>query len=68
MAAKVLKVKYGYRHFIGQDITDQCARLWDDGESKWKKNVQDIDGEVLCGIVHSLTIKVHIPYSNLIHP
>jgi len=32
MAAKVLKVK-----------------LWDDGEGgKWKRNVQDIDGEVLC--------------------
>jgi D-tyrosyl-tRNA(Tyr) deacylase len=34
MAAKVLKVK-----------------LWDDGEGgKWKRNVQDIDGEVLCGM------------------
>ncbi len=33
MASKVLKVK-----------------LWEDGEGvKWKKNVQDIDGEVLCG-------------------
>lgn len=34
MASKVLKVK-----------------LWDDGETgaKWKKNVQEIDGEVLCG-------------------
>lgn len=28
-------------------------RLWDDGESKWKKNVQDIDGEVLCGTLPS---------------
>lgn len=27
------------------------AKLWDDSESgaKWKHNVQDIDGEVLCG-------------------
>lgn len=36
MASKVLKVK-----------------LWEDGEDgegvKWKKNVKDIDGEVLCG-------------------
>lgn len=34
MASKVLKVK-----------------LWDDGETgaKWKRNVQEIDGEVLCG-------------------
>lgn len=33
MAAKVLKVK-----------------LWDDGEGgKWKRNVQEIEGEVLCG-------------------
>ena len=34
MAAKVLKVK-----------------LWEDSDGgKWKKNVQDIDGEVLCGM------------------
>ena len=39
MASKVLKVK-----------------LWDDSETgvKWKKNVQDIDGEVLCGMSPSL--------------
>lgn len=38
MASKVLKVK-----------------LWDDGETgaKWKKNVQEIDGEVLCGMLCS---------------
>lgn len=37
MAAKVLKVK-----------------LWDDeqGGGKWKKNVQEINGEVLCGKHH----------------
>ncbi|KAK3686263.1 D-tyrosyl-tRNA(Tyr) deacylase [Vermiconidia calcicola] len=36
MASKVLKVK-----------------LWeDDSGTKWKKNVQDIDGEVLCGTLH----------------
>ena len=36
MAAKILKVK-----------------LWDDDEGgKWKKNVQEIDGEVLCGRTH----------------
>lgn len=34
MASKVLKVK-----------------LWDDGEGgKWKNNIQDIEGEVLCGM------------------
>lgn len=34
MASKVLKVK-----------------LWEDEQGvKWKKNVQDIDGEVLCGM------------------
>ena len=34
MAAKVLKVK-----------------LWDDADGgKWKQNVQDIDGDVLCGV------------------
>lgn len=38
MAAKVLKVK-----------------LWDDDQGgKWKKNVQEIDGEVLCG-KHEIT-------------
>lgn len=25
------------------------VKLWNDGETKWKKNVQEIDGEVLCG-------------------
>ncbi|CAK4033303.1 aminoacyl-tRNA hydrolase [Lecanosticta acicola] len=24
------------------------VKLWNDGETKWKKNVQEIDGEVLC--------------------
>lgn len=40
MAAKVLKVK-----------------LWDDeqGGGKWKKNVQEINGEVLCGKHHHIT-------------
>ncbi|KAK4503785.1 hypothetical protein PRZ48_004700 [Zasmidium cellare] len=43
---------------IGKDDTEKEAismaskvlkvKLWDDGESKWKKNVQDIDGDVLC--------------------
>lgn len=39
IAGKVLKVK-----------------LWDDGETgaKWKRNVQEIDGEVLCGTSTSL--------------
>jgi D-Tyr-tRNAtyr deacylase len=36
MASKILKVK-----------------LWeDDAGTKWKKNVQEIDGEVLCGTAH----------------
>ena len=36
MASKVLKVK-----------------LWDDDSGvKWRKNVQEIDGEVLCGTPH----------------
>ncbi|KAF2163700.1 hypothetical protein M409DRAFT_37206, partial [Zasmidium cellare ATCC 36951] len=43
---------------IGKDDTEKEAismaskvlkvKLWDDGESKWKKNVQEIDGDVLC--------------------
>lgn len=37
MANKILKVK-----------------LWDaDDGKKWKKNVQDIDGEILCGMQHA---------------
>lgn len=36
MASKVLKVKL----------------FEDDQGGKWKKNVQEIDGEVLCGIPH----------------
>lgn len=38
MAKKVLKVK-----------------LWeDDQERKWKRNVQEIDGEILCGMLPSV--------------
>jgi len=39
MAGKILKVK-----------------LWDDDQgTKWKQNVQDIDGEVLCGTSGSIS-------------
>lgn len=42
MASKILKVK-----------------MWDaDDGSKWKRNVQEIDGEVLCGTFPS-TISIH---------
>ena len=40
MASKVLKTKF-----------------WDDDNGgKWKRNVQDIDGEVLCGMFRSMLI------------
>lgn len=43
MAGKVLKVK-----------------LWDDDSgTKWKKNVQEIEGEVLCGEFSSRTESVY---------
>ena len=42
MASKLLKVK-----------------LWeDDSGTKWKKNVQEIEGEVLCGTPHHIR---HLP-------
>jgi len=55
MAAKVLKVK-----------------LWDgeDGK-KWKNNVQDIEGEVLCGAFIFLQLLVHVtvlPFSRHVRP
>lgn len=45
MASKILKVK-----------------LWDaDDGSKWKKNVQEIDGEVLCGECHRVVWVAGLP-------
>lgn len=46
MASKVLKVK-----------------LWeDDSGTKWKKNVQEIDGEVLCGVLLATNENHHKMY------
>lgn len=53
MAAKILKVK-----------------LWDDDDGgRWKKNVQDIDGEVLCGerdLLHRYTHRISNQDSNAV--